>query len=89
MILIAVITKFYLKVDANGDTLLHLACRKGINEVIQMIVKFGGDDVNATNAIGWTPLHEVAFNGEENALKIMFRLHANANILDKVSKSLR
>ncbi|VDM50946.1 unnamed protein product [Toxocara canis] len=71
-------------VDANGDTLLHLACRKGENEVLQMIVDLGGTDVNATNAMGWTPLHEVANNGDEGALRIMYKLRADANILDKM-----
>ncbi|KHN74170.1 Ankyrin-2 [Toxocara canis] len=74
-------------VDANGDTLLHLACRKGENEVLQMIVDLGGTDVNATNAMGWTPLHEVANNGDEGALRIMYKLRADANILDKEDRT--
>ncbi|PIO66137.1 ankyrin repeat protein, partial [Teladorsagia circumcincta] len=35
------------------------------------------------NAVGRTALHEVAYLGDPNLLKIMFKLHANANVLDK------
>ncbi|RCN35062.1 ankyrin repeat protein [Ancylostoma caninum] len=39
------------------------------------------------NAIGRTALHEVAYLGDANLLKVMFKLHANANVLDKDDKT--
>ncbi|VDO10919.1 unnamed protein product, partial [Haemonchus placei] len=35
------------------------------------------------NVVGRTALHEVAALGDPNLLKIMFKLHADANVLDK------
>uniref|UniRef100_A0A158PNG3 ANK_REP_REGION domain-containing protein n=1 Tax=Anisakis simplex TaxID=6269 RepID=A0A158PNG3_ANISI len=74
-------------VDGNGDTLLHLACRKSEDEIVQLIVDRGGFDVNQTNAMGWTALHEVACNGDEKALKIMIKLQADANIHDQEDRT--
>lgn len=44
----------------------------------------GGEDVNSQNELGRTPLHEVAEIGDEKILKLMWKLNANANIMDKV-----
>ncbi len=52
-----------------------------------MVDAGGGEDVNTQNAIGRTPLHEVAQIGDEKMLKMMWKLNANANILDKSDKS--
>lgn len=49
-----------------------------------MAIAAGCDDANMQNAIGRTALHEVAYLGDANLLKVMFKLHANANVLDKV-----
>ncbi|KAK6730167.1 hypothetical protein RB195_006932 [Necator americanus] len=73
--------------DGAGDTLLHLACRGGSMEAIRVAIAAGCDDANMQNAVGRTPLHEVAHLGDANLLKVMFKLHANANILDKDDKT--
>ncbi|VDM81181.1 unnamed protein product [Strongylus vulgaris] len=71
-------------VDGAGDTLLHLSCRSGNLDAVRVAIAAGCDDANMQNAIGRTPLHEVASLGDQNLLRVMFKLHANANIHDKV-----
>ncbi|KHJ82639.1 ankyrin repeat protein, partial [Oesophagostomum dentatum] len=73
-----------LEADGAGDTLLHIACRSGNMEAIRVAIAAGCDDPNIQNAVGRTALHEVAYLGEANLLKIMFKLKANANVHDKV-----
>ncbi|EYC30062.1 hypothetical protein Y032_0005g2426 [Ancylostoma ceylanicum] len=73
--------------DGAGDTLLHLACRSGSMDAIRVAIAAGCDDANMQNAIGRTALHEVAYLGDANLLKVMFKLHANANVLDKDDKT--
>ncbi|KAK5981003.1 putative Ion channel nompc, partial [Trichostrongylus colubriformis] len=72
-----------ISTDGAGDSLLHLACRSGNMEAIRIAIAAGCDDANMQNVVGRTPLHEVAYLGDPNLLKIMFKLHANANIHDK------
>ncbi|VDP13803.1 unnamed protein product [Heligmosomoides polygyrus] len=73
--------------DGAGDTLLHLACRSGSMDAIRVAIAAGCDDANMQNAVGRTALHEVAYLGDPNLLKVMFKLHANANVLDKDDKT--
>ncbi|PAV85627.1 hypothetical protein WR25_08242 isoform C [Diploscapter pachys] len=70
-------------VDGNGDTLLHLACRAGSMDEVRVVIAAGCSDANLQNKAGRTPLHEVAAIGDQNLLKIMFKLHADANMHDK------
>ncbi|VDL67230.1 unnamed protein product [Nippostrongylus brasiliensis] len=76
-------------VDGAGDTLLHLACRSGSMDAVRVAIASGCDDANMQNAVGRTALHEVAYLGDQNLLKVMFKLRANANVLDKVSRRQR
>ncbi|XGW21641.1 hypothetical protein V3C99_004540 [Haemonchus contortus] len=73
--------------DGAGDSLLHLACRSGNMEAIRIAIAAGCDDANMQNVVGRTALHEVAALGDPNLLKIMFKLHADANVLDKDDKT--
>uniref|UniRef100_A0A8R1HXB3 ANK_REP_REGION domain-containing protein n=1 Tax=Caenorhabditis japonica TaxID=281687 RepID=A0A8R1HXB3_CAEJA len=73
--------------DGNGDTLLHLAARSGSIDAVRTAIAAGCDNANVQNTVGRTPLHEVAEVGDQNMLKIMFKLHADANIHDKEDKT--
>lgn len=61
--------------------------QKLILEAVRLAIAAGCDNANAQNKIGRTPLHEVAQIGDSNLLKIMFKLHADANIHDKDDKT--
>ncbi|VDN17895.1 unnamed protein product [Gongylonema pulchrum] len=76
------------RVNANGDTLMHVACRSDNTDMLQLLVNFDGTDVDAVNAVGWTPLHEASSKGNIAALKILHRLKANPNIADKFSTNI-
>jgi hypothetical protein len=52
---------------ADGDTLLHLACRHPVDRVIAAIARLR-PDMNATNRVGRTPLHELARHGGSLAI---------------------
>uniref|UniRef100_A0A914GWL2 Ion transport domain-containing protein n=1 Tax=Globodera rostochiensis TaxID=31243 RepID=A0A914GWL2_GLORO len=71
--------------DSDGNTAMHL-CKN--NDFLRAITDHGGTEcVNVQNAFGRTPLHEVAKLGDDKMLKIMWKLNANANIMDKEEKT--
>lgn len=49
-------------VTNDNDTALHLACRNGFMEIVNLLLE-NGVDVNAINRINRTALHEAALNG--------------------------
>ncbi len=76
--------------NAAGDIPLHISCRNADHEITQAIVaQPGGALPNQQNAAGRTPLHEVVAAGDGHLLKLMHRLHADANIRDKVGMNPR
>ncbi|CAB3407274.1 unnamed protein product [Caenorhabditis bovis] len=75
------------KLDGHGNSLLHLAVRSGSMEVMRTAIAAGCDNANIQNKEGRTALHEVAEVGDQNMLKIMFKMRADANIYDKDDKT--
>uniref|UniRef100_A0A1I7V877 ANK_REP_REGION domain-containing protein n=4 Tax=Loa loa TaxID=7209 RepID=A0A1I7V877_LOALO len=76
-----------MHVDANGDSLLHIACRSDKNNMLQFLMNYNQIDINTTNSMGWTILHEAALKGNVSLLKILHKLGANANIADKEDRT--
>ncbi|KAK6105831.1 Ankyrin repeats (3 copies) family protein [Brugia pahangi] len=74
-------------INENGDSLLHLACRSGDNDMLQFLSSYNQIDVNIANSNGWTVLHEVALKGSVPSLRILHKLGANANIFDKEDRT--
>ncbi|XP_063968080.1 serine/threonine-protein phosphatase 6 regulatory ankyrin repeat subunit B-like isoform X1 [Lytechinus pictus] len=72
--------------DEDGDTVLHLACRKKDLDIIRLFVD-NGSPVDIQNQDGHTPLHISAMSGDENALKYLYQMKANPNIYDKLDRS--
>ncbi|XP_071807493.1 uncharacterized protein [Asterias amurensis] len=70
----------------NGETPLHVACRKKDVDICKMLVDCGAN-VNIKNEEGHTPLHIAAWAGEEQILKTLYLAKADANILDKFDRS--
>lgn len=52
--------------------------------MLQFLISYDQIDINTTNSAGWTVLHEAALKGNISLLRILHKLGANANILDKV-----
>ncbi|XP_050993076.1 transient receptor potential cation channel, subfamily N, member 1 isoform X2 [Labeo rohita] len=71
---------------ANGDTALHICCRRKDAEMAKVLVEFGANADSQNNE--WqTPLHIAALEGDENMLKFLYHCKANPNILDKMDRS--
>lgn len=47
--------------NSNGETLLHLACRRSKMETIQFLIEEALVPVNVTDSMGRTPLHDVCW----------------------------
>uniref|UniRef100_A0AC35GDL7 Uncharacterized protein n=1 Tax=Panagrolaimus sp. PS1159 TaxID=55785 RepID=A0AC35GDL7_9BILA len=90
------ITQFLLTYDAidqihcpnaDGNKPLHLAAQKNF-DMLRTVAAAGGHlDANERNNIGRTALHEVAERGDEQMLKLMYKMKADANIMDKDEKT--
>ncbi|XP_067217780.1 transient receptor potential cation channel, subfamily N, member 1 [Chanodichthys erythropterus] len=71
---------------ANGDTALHICCRRKDVEMAKVLVEFGAHPDSQNNE--WqTPLHIAALEGDENMLKFLYLCKASPNILDKMDRS--
>ncbi|XP_067282389.1 transient receptor potential cation channel, subfamily N, member 1 [Pseudorasbora parva] len=71
---------------ANGDTALHICCRRKDVEMARVLVEFGANPDSKNNE--WqTALHIAALEGDENMLKFLYLCKANPNILDKMDRS--
>ncbi|PTD07843.1 Ankyrin-3 [Fusarium culmorum] len=59
------------------NTALIRAVRDGYPQIVSLLIKLGAD-VNASNNIGWTPLHFAAETGFEDVVEILLKAGANA-----------
>jgi ankyrin repeat protein len=59
-----------------GNTALIRAVRDGYPQIVSLLIKLGAD-VNASNGIGWTPLHFAAESGFEDVVEILLKSGAN------------
>ncbi|XP_030045854.1 serine/threonine-protein phosphatase 6 regulatory ankyrin repeat subunit B-like [Microcaecilia unicolor] len=69
-----------------GDTVLHASCRKRDPELVKLLVEYGAI-VDFQNEEGHTPMHVVAWEGDEVLLKFFYQCKANPNITDKLDRS--
>lgn len=65
----------------SDETLLHVASRNNITEVIDLLVEFGVRDVNATDGEGFTPLHMAAIHGNMKVVRQLVDLKADINLV--------
>ena len=54
-----------------GATALHIAAAKGYSEVLELLLKLPGVEVDATDVDGWTPLHAAAHWAKEKPLRLL------------------
>lgn len=56
---------------------LQLAARNGHADAVRMMVEKGGADIQERNATtGWVALHEAAFRGHVDCVKVLLQLNA-------------
>lgn len=74
-----VFTSAQVKLNARGETPLHLACKKNkIEETRQLIASMF--DVNAKDYAGWAPLHEAIQSGSVNIVEYLLKQKCLVNI---------
>ena len=57
---------------------VQLASRNGFHEVVRLLVEKGGADVQERNATtGWVALHEAAFRGHTECVKVNNSININ------------
>jgi ankyrin repeat protein len=67
-------------------TSLHAAARKGLKEVVELLIS-EGTDVNAKNEDGWTPLHMAAAGGQNEIVELLIAAGADVNAKDRVGET--
>ncbi|KAL6624151.1 ankyrin repeat-containing domain protein [Neocallimastix sp. 'constans'] len=70
--------------NTKHENALHIACRYGLRNVVEIILKFGKNyDINALDKEGNTPLHYACYGKYTSIVKILLREeHINVNITD-------
>lgn len=67
------------KINAKGETALHLESIKGNFEVVQKLLQ-QGENPNAKDNAGWTPLHEACNHGFKNIVVLLLDSGALINV---------
>ena len=70
-----------------GATALHLACRKGRDECVEVLVDAGAD-LEAVDARGSTPLHAAASGGNEDIVEYLLLKDADPSAKDGKGKTV-
>ncbi|KAJ9626131.1 hypothetical protein H2204_010082 [Knufia peltigerae] len=56
--------------DENGETALHIACRRGYDDIVEnMLKRF--PDINRKDDDGWTPLYSAAWGGHASIVSLL------------------
>ena len=66
--------------DVQGVTILHVACKSAIPEIVDMLAMKCKEDVNACDGEGYTPLHLAAMHGSIQVVKKLVELNADINL---------
>lgn len=71
--------------DENGNTMLHLAAKKGRGDLLALWLSYGAD-IEARNKQGNTPLHEAAQHSAV-AVKVLLRKGAQTQVKNKLDQT--
>ena len=63
--------------DNNGNTPLHLAARRGYDEIVKVLLDQPNVDVNAKDGSGKTPLHLAASEGHRKICQVLLNFGAD------------
>ena len=73
--------------DIYGYTPLHLACKKKHVDLALWLLDRPDVDVNASDNVGWTSLHLVAYNGDTGMLRLLLDRHAFCDCQNQYGKT--
>ena len=69
--------------DKNGNTGLHLACEKGLTDMVKLLVRYSARIDDKNNCPGWTPLHFAAYEGHVEIVEFLVHVAgAKPNVTD-------
>jgi ankyrin repeat protein len=68
--------------DEQGRTLMHMACRQGMEGLVRAVVDLGGDP-DVQDRAGRTPLHYACKYDHQTTVKYLVDIKVNLNIADK------
>ena len=69
--------------DKYGWTPLHLAIRRGREEMVKFLVEDKGANINTQDEAGWTPLMEAIMDDFPNIVKYLVEKGADLSIANK------
>ena len=72
--------------DEQKCTPLHLACKKGSLECLELLLTRGAD-IYAADTRDWTPLHYAAYNGHPRAVNFLLKWEADFDKLSSMKNS--
>ncbi|XP_071102782.1 uncharacterized protein [Haliotis cracherodii] len=73
-------------VDANGNSLLHLACLGGNTAIVQHVLF--PSNINSRGEYGWTPVMVAAVNGHQSVFDLLVSNQADHTLVDTDGNSL-
>lgn len=68
--------------NVNGETALHLACKKNCEKIVDKLLKMGANPNQTTNDTKQTPLHYCVFNNAKDCVRVFIGSEANFNARD-------
>ena len=66
--------------DEHLCTPLHIACKKGSQDCVQLLL-LRGSNINALDNRSWSPLHYAAYNGHPKAVNLLVKTEADTDKL--------
>ncbi|XP_048244321.1 uncharacterized protein LOC125376312 isoform X2 [Haliotis rufescens] len=73
-------------VDADGDSLLHLACEGGKTAIVKHVLTTS--DINSRGQYGWTAAMKAAVNGHQSLFDLLVSSQADLTLVDADGDSL-
>ncbi|XP_048244348.1 serine/threonine-protein phosphatase 6 regulatory ankyrin repeat subunit B-like [Haliotis rufescens] len=73
-------------VDADGDSLLHLACRGGNTAIVQHVLS--PSNINSRGRHGWTAAMKAAVTGHQSVFDLLVSNQADLTLVDTYGDSL-
>lgn len=72
--------------DAEGNTILHLACQKGFRDLVALLIE-NGADIEAVNNKGYTPLHLACKHNRKDEAQVLIKNNADIEAEDTFGRT--
>lgn len=73
--------------DISGDSLLHVACIRGIYEEVSLLIAIGAN-INETGEMSYTPLHYAISKKNLEIVDLLLKCGADTTIKNSFGKSV-